>query len=458
MKLSVIILAAGRGTRMKSALPKILHTIAGKSMLERVVNTAEQLSPQEIFVVYGYQGDLLRERLSHLKVTWVEQKEQLGTGHAVMQATPHIPGDNRVLVLYGDVPLISQATLEKLMLTASEKSIGMITAELDDPAELGRIVRDRSGNFVEIVEYKDATEMQRSIREINSGIYSFPARHLNSWLPKLSIENAQKEYYLTDVLSMAVKEGVAVATVFPKSDFEVMGVNDRVQLATLERYHQHIQTEYLMRQGVTMLDPARVDIRGEVFTQEDVTIDINVVLEGKVTLGRGCSIGPNCIIKNAWIADEVIIEANSIIEDSRIESQCHIGPFARLRPGTHLQQKARIGNFVEIKKSEIGVGSKVNHLSYIGDAILGDNVNIGAGTITCNYDGINKHKTLIGDGAFIGSGTQLVAPVQVGENALIGAGSTITQNAPAGELTLARTRQQTIKGWLSFNTAKKKRS
>lgn len=447
MKLSIVILAAGRGTRMKSQLPKVLHTIAGKSMLERVVNTSQQLSPQEIFVIYGYQGDLLRASLSHLNVTWIEQKEQLGTGHAVMQATPNIPDDHQVLVLYGDVPLISQPTLERLMLTASGKSIGMITADLEDPAELGRIVRDQSGNFIKIIEYKDASENQRAITEINSGIYSFPARYLKSWLPKLSVENTQKEYYLTDVLAMAVQEGVAVATVFPASDYEVMGVNDRVQLAILERYYQEIQTEHLMRQGVTMLDPTRVDIRGDVTVQEDITIDINVILKGQVTLGRGCSIGPNCIIKNSWLGDDVIIEANSIVEDSHVESNAHVGPFARLRPGSHLKSKARVGNFVEIKKSMIGENSKVNHLSYVGDTTIGKNVNVGAGTITCNYDGVNKHQTIIGDGAFIGSGTELVAPVEVGENALIGAGSTITQNVPANELTLARARQQTIKGW-----------
>jgi bifunctional UDP-N-acetylglucosamine pyrophosphorylase/glucosamine-1-phosphate N-acetyltransferase len=449
MKLSVIILAAGRGTRMQSKQPKVLHAIAGKSMLERVVNTAEQLSPQEIFVVYGYQGDLLRASLPHLKVTWVEQKEQLGTGHAVMQAAPNIPDDHRVLVLYGDVPLISQTTLEKLIMKASEKSIGMITADLDDPAELGRIVRDQSGNFIKIVEYKDATEVQRDIHEINSGIYSFPAHYLQSWLPNLSIENVQKEYYLTDVLSMAVKEGVAVATVYPNDNCEVMGVNDRLQLATLERHYQKIHTDNLMRQGMTMLDPTRVDIRGDVVTQEDVTVDINVIFEGQVTLGRGCHIGPNCIIKNSWLGDDVIIEANSMIEDSRVESQCHIGPFARLRPGSELKTKSRIGNFVEIKKSQIGAGAKVNHLSYIGDTIMGERVNVGAGTITCNYDGINKHQTIIGNGAFIGSGTQLVAPVEIGKNAFIGAGSTITMNAPDGQLTVSRARQQTIKEWKS---------
>jgi len=447
MKLSVIILAAGQGTRMRSQQPKVLHAIAGKSMLERVVNTAQQLNPQEIFVIYGYQGNLLRARLAHLNVTWVEQKEQLGTGHAVMQATPKIPDDHRVLVLYGDVPLISQGTLEKLMAPTSKKSIGMITANLEDPAELGRIVRDQSGNFIEIVEYKDATEKQRSIHEINSGIYSFPAHNLKAWLPKLSVENAQKEYYLTDVLAMAVQEGMAVATVFPNSDHEVMGVNDRVQLSTLERYYQAIQVGNLMRQGVTMLDPARVDIRGEVLTQGDVTVDINVIFEGQVTLGRGCIIESNCIVKNSWIGDNVLIKANSMLEDSRVEADCHVGPFARLRPGTHMKTKSRVGNFVEIKKSEIGEDSKVNHLSYIGDATVGKNVNVGAGTITCNYDGVNKHQTIIGDGAFIGSGTELVAPVKVGEGAFIGAGSTITMNAPNQQLTVARARQQTIQGW-----------
>lgn len=447
MKLSVVILAAGRGTRMKSHQPKVLHAIAGKSMLERVVNTAAQLNPQEIFVVYGYQGDVLQEKLSHLAVTWVEQKEQLGTGHAVMQAAPHVADDHRVLILYGDVPLISLDTLKALMTSSSEKSVGMITADLKDPAELGRIVRDQSGNFLQIIEYKDANETQRQITEINSGIYSFPAHHLKSWLPKISVANAQKEYYLTDVLAMAVQEGVAVATVFPENDYEVMGVNDRAQLATLERYYQEMATEKLMRQGVTMLDPTRVDIRGEVKIQEDVTIDINVILEGNVSLGKNCMIGPNCVIKNSTIGDHVIIEANSIVEDSQVEENCHIGPFARLRPGSVLKKKSRVGNFVEIKKSQIGEGSKVNHLSYIGDADVGKQVNVGAGTITCNYDGVNKHKTKIGDEAFIGSGTQLVAPVEIGENALIGAGSTITLNAPANELTLARARQETIKGW-----------
>lgn len=447
MKLSVIILAAGRGTRMKSHQPKVLHSIAGISMLERVVNTAAQLNPQDIFVVCGYQGDLLREKLAHLDVTWIEQKEQLGTGHAVMQVAPKIADDHRVVVLYGDVPLISIATLKDLLSSSSEKSVGMITADLEDPAELGRIIRDHSGNFLEIVEYKDATATQRDITEINSGLYCFPAHYLKTWLPNITPKNAQKEYYLTDVLAMAVRQGIAVATVLPQHDIEVMGVNDRVQLAMLERYYQEMQVEKLMRQGVTMMDPTRVDIRGDIETQEDVMIDSNVILIGKTLLGKNCVIGPNCIIKNSVIGENVIIEANSIIEDSHIEADCHVGPFARLRPESYLHKKSRVGNFVEIKKSQIGEHSKVNHLSYIGDADVGAHVNVGAGTITCNYDGVNKHKTKIGDGAFIGSGTELVAPVEVGEGAFIGAGSTITQNAPARELTLARARQMTVQDW-----------
>lgn len=448
MKLSVIILAAGRGVRMKSHLPKVLHPLAGKSMLERVVNTAQQLKPEEIFVIHGYQGDLLREKLSHLNVTWVEQKEQLGTGHAVMQSAPYIPEDHRVVILYGDVPLISVETLQNLLAVAAETRVGVITAQLADPAELGRIIRDTYGNFLKIVEYKDATPKQREIAEINSGIYCFPAPYLKAWLPLISPKNAQKEYYLTDVLAIAVQQGVAVSTVSPQQDYEVMGVNDRVQLAILERYYQRLQAEKLMRHGVTMLDPARVDIRGEVTAQEDVVVDVNVVFEGKVSLGKKCFIGPNCVIKNATLGGNVIVEAHSIIEDSYVEANCHIGPFARLRPESYLKQNARVGNFVEIKKSHLGEGSKVNHLSYIGDAHVGNRVNVGAGTITCNYDGVHKHKTIIGDGAFIGSGTELVAPVNVGEGSVIGAGSTITQDTPAHELTLARVPQQVIPAWV----------
>ena len=449
MKLSVVILAAGQGTRMKSKSPKVLHKIAGKSMLEHVVNTAEQLStkPEKIYVVYGFQGEQVHQELAHLPVEWIEQAQQLGTGHAVMQVMSHIPESHKVLILYGDVPLISKETLEELIQSASKGGVGIITADMDDPAQLGRVIRDHSGNFLRIVEFKDASETEQKIEEVNSGIYIIPAKYLQSWLPELSDNNTQKEYYLTDVLEMAVDNGVSVTTVVPNNNTEVMGVNDRVQLAELERGFQEIATEQLMLQGVTMLDPTRVDIRGEITVEGDVIIDVNVILEGKVSLKSGCYIGSNCIIKNSDIGEGVRVEANSIIENSRVAKNCHIGPYARLRPECDLGESVKIGNFVEVKKSKISQGSKINHLSYIGDTVMGENINIGAGTITCNYDGVNKHKTIIEDNVFIGSGTQLVAPVKIGKGATIGAGSTITQNAKENKLTLARARQLEIDGW-----------
>lgn len=458
MKLSIIILAAGRGTRMKSDLPKVLHTIAGKSMLEHVIASAQALNPHEIFIVHGYQGELLAEKLSHLSLTWVAQEQQLGTGHAVLQVMPYIQDEKNhsIMVLCGDVPLISSETLNHLRHLSSENQVGLVTAHAENPQELGRIVRDEQGNFLSIVEYKDAREAERNIKEINAGLYCFPAYYLSSWLKKISPNNAQKEYYLTDVLSLALEEGLSIKTIQPACFYEVMGVNDRIQLAMMERYYQKKQAEKLMRNGVTLLDPARIDIRGELVIGQESTIDINVIFEGEVSLGKGCFIGPNCLIKNSKIGDAVKIEANSVIEGCWIESHAHIGPFARLRMGTHLKEYARIGNFVEIKNSEIGEKSKVNHLSYLGDAHLGCEVNIGAGTITCNYDGVNKHKTKIGDKAFIGSGTHLVAPIEVGEGAFIGAGSTLTDHAPSHELTLARSRQLTIKGWKSAQKLKKK--
>lgn len=453
MELSVVILAAGQGTRMKSKLPKVLHKIAGKSMLEHVVNTAETLSalvnPENIHVVYGFQGEQVKQALSHLSVNWVEQKEQLGTGHAVLQVMPNISDDpnHKVLILYGDVPLISKETLEELIQSASKGGVGIITADVDDPAQLGRVVRDHSGNFLRIVEYKDASDVEKKIEEVNSGIYIIPAKYLKSWLPELSNKNTQKEYYLTDILEMAVDNGVSVATVVPNNNTEVMGVNDRVQLAELERSFQELATTQLMLQGVTMLDPTRVDIRGNITVEGDVEIDINVILEGDVILKSGSYIGPNTVIKNAYIGENVQVEANSIIENSRIEKNAHIGPFARIRPECELGENVKIGNFVEVKKSQIAKNSKVSHLSYIGDTIMGENINIGAGTITCNYDGKNKHQTLIENNVFVGSGTQLVAPVTIGEGATIGAGSTITQNASANKLALARARQIEIQDW-----------
>jgi bifunctional UDP-N-acetylglucosamine pyrophosphorylase / glucosamine-1-phosphate N-acetyltransferase len=447
MNLSVIILAAGQGTRMKSQHPKILHKVAGKSMLERVVNTSSTLDPTAIHVVYGHQGEEVRSELSHLDVNWIEQTERLGTGHAVQQVNSHLADDEKVLILYGDVPLISKETLEDFIKSTPEDGVGVITAVFDHPGQLGRIIRDHSGNFVGIVEFKDANNYERQIREVNSGIYVIPAKYLKEWLPLLSNDNAQQEYYLTDALAMAVKRGISVVTVIPLDNEEVLGVNDRVQLSEMERYFQDMKVQELMLAGVTVLDPARVDIRGDIMTGHDVTLDVNVILEGSVTIGNNTSIGANCIIRNSIIGPDVTIEPNSIIEDSEVAQGCSVGPFARLRPQSKLAENAKVGNFVEVKKSTIGKNSKVGHLSYIGDAQVGDDVNVGAGSITCNYDGINKHRTVIGKGSFIGSGSQLVAPVTVGEQAFIGAGSTITKDTPDGELTLSRAKQTTLQGW-----------
>lgn len=458
MKLSIIILAAGRGSRMQSALPKVLHTIAGMSMLERIVRTAQRLDPADIFVIHGQQGDYLRHALpTPLEVTWIEQKELLGTGHAVLQATPKIADEHSILVLYGDVPCISLTTLQRLLATMSEHSVGLVTAQFADPAELGRIVRDSCGNFLQIVEHKEATAAQRNITEVNSGICCFPARFLKFGLKNISSNNAQKEYYLTDIFALAVQHGLTVATVLPEYPQEAMGVNDRWQLATLERSFQARAAHQLMARGVTLRDPARIDIRGEIEAAEDVILDINVILIGTVILGRGCSIGPHCILQDCVLGEGVVVEAHSILEGACVEAGAHIGPFARLRPGSHVQSQSRIGNFVEIKNSQIGTGSKINHLSYIGDADVGANVNVGAGTITCNYDGKKKHKTKIGAGAFIGSGTELVAPLEIGEGAFIGAGSTITDNAPAHALTLTRAPQCTHLGWKEKRLEKKDR-
>lgn len=447
MNLSVVILAAGQGTRMRSELPKVLHKIAGVSMLERVVRTVQGLSPSSINIVYGHKGDVVKSSLGHLDVNWVEQTEQLGTGHAVLQAMPHITDDQKVLILYGDVPVISKETLEDLIQTTPEDGVGVVTAHFEQPDALGRIVRDHSGNFVGIVEYKDATAEQRMIKEINSGLYLVPAKYLRTCLPKLSNSNSQEEYYLTDVLGMAVTDSVPVVTVVPKDNEEVMGVNDRIQQAQLERYYQSQQAIALMQQGVTIIDPQRLDVRGTLSCGRDVVLDVNVVIEGDVSLGDRTHVGPNTCIYHSQIGADVVIKPNSVLERATVDDHASIGPFARLRPEAHIKENARIGNFVEIKKATIGKESKVGHLTYIGDTTVGEAVNIGAGTITCNYDGVNKHHTQIGDGAFIGSGTQLVAPVSVGENAVIGAGSVITKPAPAEKLSLSRSKQQSINGW-----------
>ncbi len=448
MTIQIVILAAGLGKRMHSHLPKVLHHLAGKPLLEHVINTALSISPNTPpIVVNGHQGKQLTETLTHYKLRWVEQKEQLGTGHALLQALPMISEQSQVLILYGDVPLISADTLKKLIDATSLNSIGMLTAHLTNPTGYGRIKRDQHQHIIGIVEEKDATEEERNINEINPGIYFLPAAYLKKWLPLLKNTNAQGEYYLTDIIPLAVKENIAIHFVQPMENEEILGINDRIQLAHLERYYQRKQAEKLMRQGVTLCDPARLDIRGHVQIGRDVVIDVNVILEGEVVMGDECIIGANTFLRNAKLGKRVEVKANSMIDGADIAAECVIGPFARIRPDTVLAERVNIGNFVEIKKSEIEQGSKVNHLSYVGDSTVGKHVNIGAGTITCNYDGANKHQTIIGDDVFIGSNSQLVAPVTVGTGATIGAGSTITHDAPPHQLTLARAPQQTIDGW-----------
>lgn len=447
MNLNVIILAAGAGTRMRSRLPKVLHEVGGKPMVVHVIDTAHQLDARRVQVVYGHGGERVRAALADLDVGWVEQIEQLGTGHAVAQALPHVDANDVVLVLYGDVPLIMAETLRQVVAAARRDSLGLLTVTLDDPAGYGRILRDGQGRVVRIVEQKDASIDERRVREINTGILAVTGDNLEKWLAALDNNNAQGEYYLTDIIAMAVRDGVKIETVAPSSVQEVMGVNNRVQLAEMERHYQQRQAQRLMLAGVTLRDPARFDLRGELSTGTDVVIDVNVVIEGKVTLGNGVQIGAGVVIRNTTVGDDVEILPHCVIEDAVIGAGSRIGPFARIRPETHLAADVHIGNFVEIKKAEVGRGSKINHLSYVGDATVGANVNVGAGTITCNYDGANKHRTVIGDGAFIGSDTQLVAPVTVGAGATIGAGSTITRDAPPGELTLSRVPQQTRQGW-----------
>ena len=447
MKLSIVILAAGQGTRMKSDLPKVLHPLAGRPLLRHVVETAQRVGAADVHVVYGHGGDRVRERLSELAVTWVEQAEQLGTGHAVAQALPAVPDDHRVLVLYGDVPLITTDTLGRLLKYSGSEGVGILTMEPDDPNGYGRIVRDDADQVVKIVEQKDASHRELNIGEVNTGILSAPAAKLKAWLGQVGNDNAQGEYYLTDVVALAVGEGVAVTGVKSHDPMEAEGVNDRVQLAALERHYQRREAERLMRDGVTLIDPARFDLRGELICGRDVTIDVNCIFEGRVELGDGAVIGPNCLIRDARIGAGVELRANCVIEQAATGDGGFIGPFARLRPGTELADGAHVGNFVEVKNSRIGKGSKVNHLTYIGDTDMGEGVNIGAGTITCNYDGANKHRTTIGDRVFVGSATQLVAPVTVGDDATIGAGSTITRDAPPGELSLSRSKQTSLKGW-----------
>jgi bifunctional UDP-N-acetylglucosamine pyrophosphorylase/glucosamine-1-phosphate N-acetyltransferase len=447
MSLSIIILAAGQGTRMRSSLPKVLHRIGGRPLLQHVLDTAQAFAGADIHVVIGHGAERVREHFEQAGVHWVVQTEQLGTGHAVAQVLPQVPHKNRVLVMYGDVPLVRWQTLESLQAIAAQGEVGLLTAQVEDPSGYGRILHDRDGNISGIVEEKDATEAQRRIREINTGFIAAPAGRLQDWVAALENNNASGEYYLTDVIALAVRDGIAVRGITTSDPDETLGVNDRIQLARLERDYQQRQATACLQAGITLTDPARFDLRGRLLAGSDVVIDVNVVLEGNISLGDRVAIGPNVVIRNATIAADVTILANCVIEDAEIGEGSRIGPFARIRPETRLADNTHIGNFVEIKKSDVGSGSKVNHLSYIGDTTIGRNVNIGAGTITCNYDGANKHRTIIGDDVFIGSDTQLVAPVEVKSGATIGAGSTITRDAPAGELTLSRAPQQTRHGW-----------
>lgn len=445
-QLSVVILAAGKGTRMYSDLPKVLHPIAGKPMVKHVIDTAKQLSAKQIHLIYGHGGDLLQQRLSAEPVNWVLQAEQLGTGHAMQQAAPFFADDENILMLYGDAPLITATTLEKLIAAKPENGIALLTVVLDNPTGYGRIIRE-NGSVVAIVEQKDANPEQLKIQEINTGVMVASGASFKKWLSQLDNNNAQGEYYITDVIAMANRDGYKVEAVQATNLMEVEGANNRLQLAALERYYQKTQAEKLLLAGVTIIDPARFDLRGTVTHGKDVVIDVNVILEGSIQLGNNVKIGAGSVLKNVVLGDNVEIKPYSVLEDSVIGESADVGPFARLRPGTELAAKAHVGNFVEIKKSTIGEGSKVGHLTYIGDSEIGANVNIGAGTITCNYDGANKFKTIIGDNVFVGSDTQLVAPVTVASGATIGAGSTITKDVAADELVITRVPQRHIQGW-----------
>jgi len=448
MSIKTIILAAGQGTRMRSSRPKVLHEIANKALLQHVYETSLSLENNQIFIIYGHGGETVKQALHDFDATWIEQKQQLGTGHAVQQAIHHVDDPDTVLILYGDVPLLKAQTIQTLLHKVSLSSLALLTVNLDDPTGYGRIVRDKDHAVLKIVEQKDANEVEAQIKEGNTGILACKGSQLKQWLSRLSNNNAQNEYYLTDIIEMAVEDGLSIETTQAGSQDEVLGVNNRSQLAHLERVYQLEQAQSLMEKGVTLRDPSRVDLRGS-FAElgQDIDVDINVIFEGVNRIGSNVKIGPNCLIKNASIANDAEILANSVIEDAVVGAASRIGPFARLRPQTELADHVHIGNFVEIKKSSVATGSKINHLSYIGDSEVGSKVNIGAGTITCNYDGVNKFKTIIEDGAFIGSDTQLVAPVTVGKNATIGAGSTITKDAPADQLTLSRTKQLSVPTW-----------
>lgn len=448
MSLSIVILAAGQGKRMVSDLPKVLHPLGGLPLLQHVVSTAQQLNPNKIHVIYGKGGNLVQEKLKNPSLNWVEQKEQLGTGHAVQQALPFCDDNDLVMVLYGDVPLITQNTLEKLIAVADKNTIAYLVAQVADPTGLGRIIRDNNKRISQIIEHKDASEEQKKINEINTGVLVAPARYLKKWLPLLKNNNKQKEYYLTDIVAMANQENIPVIAVETTDCDEFRGVNDPWELSVVERLWQRRRAKEFMQAGVLIADPDRIDFRGEdICIAAGVFLDINVILKSPINIGAKSHIEANVIISDSNLGEQVLVKANSVIESAKIANHCELGPFARIRPETVLANHVKVGNFVEVKKSQLGAHSKANHLSYLGDAKIGEHVNIGAGTITCNYDGVNKSQTIIGDNAFIGSNTSLVAPIEIGENATVGAGSTLNKNAPAQKLTVARAKQVTIENW-----------
>ena len=447
MELSVLILAAGKGTRMKSILPKVMQPLAGKPLLAHVLATAKQLQAQRTIVVYGHGGELVQKHFSDEPIGWALQAEQKGTGHAVQVALSQLPETGKTLILYGDVPLTTTTTLEKLLaLVTDDNSLGLLSVNLDNPTGYGRIVRE-AGLVQRIVEQKDASEQEKLITEVNTGILCVPNKHLHTWLPTLKNTNAQGEYYLTDIIALAVADGITVQTHQPTAAWEVEGINDKLQLATLERVYQRLQADNLMRAGATIIDPNRFDVRGTVIIGMDVSFDINVILEGHNQLGNGVHIGANCSLKNCILGDGVVIKANSVLDGAVIGNNADVGPFARLRAGTQLAENVHVGNFVEIKNSILFEGAKAGHLSYIGDAEVGARANIGAGTITCNYDGANKSKTIIGADAFIGSNASLIAPVTIGDGATTGAGSAISKDVPADSLAIGRGIQRNIEGW-----------
>jgi len=445
--LEAIILAAGKGTRMRSNLPKVMHKLAGRPLLQHVIDTALQLPLERMHLVLGHGAELIQRQIKHERLQVVLQAEQLGTGHAVMQALPGLDDHATVLILYGDVPLISAVTLQALLQLAYPGSLALLTVNLPDPNGYGRILRDASGQVEAIIEQKDASAPQLAITEVNTGILAVSAAFLREYLPCLRNDNAQQEYYLTDLIGLARKAGLTIHTLETPNLYEVQGINTHQQQAELERLYQQLQARTLMEAGLTLMDPLRFDCRGQLSMGADCVVDINCIFEGTVSLGNNVSVGPNCLIKNAVIADDVEILANTVIEDAVVGKGCHLGPFARIRPGSHFAEGVRVGNFVETKKAVVGPGSKINHLSYAGDTTIGANVNIGAGTITCNYDGVNKHQTWIEDDVFVGSNTALVAPVTIGSGATIAAGSTITQNVESSQLAVARQRQRNLDGW-----------